>query len=159
MYDLNHDLLDALKATPETLTGLLTGISDAQALSARGGDENWSIVEVVCHLRDAEEFFIQRMQSMRDQENPAIIGYDQEALARQRNYKAANLQAALAEFIVFRQQMIREFSNLTSDQWLRTGQHNELGQITIFAQAVHHAAHDAIHCAQIARQLRLNSGG
>jgi hypothetical protein len=36
MYDLNHDLLEALKATPETLTGLLAGVSEAQARSAKG---------------------------------------------------------------------------------------------------------------------------
>ncbi len=153
MYDLNRDLLDALKATPETLAGLLAGISDFHARAAIGGDENWSVVEVVCHLRDAEEFFIKRMQSMRDQDNPLIIGYDQEVLARERNYKNADLRSALAAFIVFRQQTIRDFSLLTPDQWQRVGRHNELGQITIFAQAVHHTAHDAIHCAQIARQL------
>ena len=153
MYDLNHDLLDALKATPETLAGLLDGVSQAQARTAKGGDENWSVVEVICHLRDAEEFFIKRMQAMRDQDNPVIVGYDQAALARERNYKAANLQKALAGFSAYRQLAIAEFSGLTPEQWQRSGQHNELGQITIFAQTVHHAAHDAIHCAQIARQL------
>jgi uncharacterized damage-inducible protein DinB len=153
MYDLNHDILDALKAAPETLTALLKGVSQEQAQTAKGGDENWSVVEVLCHLRDAEEFFLKRMQAMRDQDNPVIIGYDQEALARDRNYKAADLQKALAGFITFRQQVIGEFSKLTPEQWQRTGQHNEMGQITIFAQAIHHASHDAIHCAQIARQL------
>jgi hypothetical protein len=63
MYDLNHDLLEALKATPETLTGLLAGVSETQARSAKGGDENWSVVEVVCHLRDAEEISLQRTEA------------------------------------------------------------------------------------------------
>jgi hypothetical protein len=153
MYDLQHDLLDALKATPETLKGLLGGITNQQARSASGGDENWSVVEVVCHLRDAEEFFLKRMQAMRDQDDPFIIGFDQAALARERNYKAADLQSALKGFYTLREQVVAEFSKLTPDQWQRTGQHTELGQITIFAQAVHHSAHDAIHCAQIARQL------
>jgi hypothetical protein len=153
MYDLNHDLLDALKATPDTLAGLLDGVTQAEAHSAKGGDENWSVVEVICHLRDAEEFFVKRMQAMRDQDNPVIVGYDQAALARERNYKAADLQEALAGFSAFRQLAIAEFSKLTAEQWQRSGQHNEMGQITIFAQTVHHTAHDAIHCAQIARQL------
>ncbi|MGB8213320.1 MAG: DinB family protein [Anaerolineales bacterium] len=157
MYDLNHDLLDALKATPETLSVLLAGISVAQARSARGGDENWSVVEVVCHLRDAEEFFIKRLQAMRDQDDPPIGGYDQAALAQERNYKAVELQTALAGFNSFRQQTIAQLSNLTSAQWQRSGQHTELGQITIFSMAIHHAAHDAIHCVQIARQLKAES--
>jgi hypothetical protein len=154
MYDLQHDILDALNATPETLNGLLDGISDKQARSARGGDENWSVAEVICHLRDAEEFFIKRYQAMRDQDNPLISGYDQEALARDRNYKNADFRAALVSFTTFRSQTISELAELDPGQWERPGQHNELGQITIFAQAIHHAAHDAIHCAQIARQLK-----
>ena len=153
MYDLHHDLLDAFKATPDLLNGLLNPIDTAQARSATGGDENWSVVEVICHLRDAEEFFIKRYQSMRDQENPVIVGYDQEALARERNYKNADIRASLASFNALRRQTISELSRLTPEQWQHQGQHNELGQITIFAQAIHHVAHDAIHCAQIARQV------
>jgi hypothetical protein len=154
MYDLQHDILDALKATPEILNGLLDGISNKQARSARGGDENWSVVEVICHLRDAEEFFIKRYQAMRDQDNPFIAGYDQEALARDRDYKNADFRAALASFSAFREQTIAELVELDLGQWERPGQHSELGQITIFAQTIHHAAHDAIHCAQISRQLK-----
>jgi hypothetical protein len=153
MYDLSHDLLDALKATPETLTGLLAGISEAQARSARGGDENWSVVEVICHLRDAEEISLQRMQAMRDQENPTITGYDQEALARERNYHNADLRSALAGFMAFRERYVTALSALKPEEWQRPGQHNEIGQITILAHTIHHANHDAIHCAQIARQL------
>jgi len=153
MYDLHHDLLDAFKATPDLLNGLLNPIDTAQARSATGGDENWSVVEVICHLRDAEEFFIKRYQSMRDQENPVIVGYDQEALARERNYKNADFRASLASFNALRRQTVSELSRLTPEQWQRRGQHTELGQITIFAQAIHHVAHDAIHCAQIARQV------
>jgi hypothetical protein len=154
MYDLPHDLLDALKATTETLTGLLNGVGAEEARSAIGGDENWSVVEVLCHLRDSEEFFIKRYQAMRDQDNPAIIGYDQAALAIERNYKKAGLDATLEGFKTFRQQTLMEHSKLTPDQWQRTGQHNEMGQITILGQAIHHVSHDAIHCAQIARQMK-----
>jgi len=154
MYDLHHDLLDAFQATQDILNGLLNGISAEKARAAIGGDENWSVVEVVCHLRDAEDFFIKRYQAMRDRDNPVIEAYDQEELARQRDYKSADFREALQSFITFRRQTISELSKLTPEQWERPGLHSELGQITIFAQVVHHAAHDAIHCAQIARQLR-----
>jgi hypothetical protein len=153
MYDLHHDLIDALEATPETLAALLVGVSQAQARAARGGDENWSVIEVLCHLRDAEEISLQRMQAMRDQENPAITGYDQEALAHARNYRDADLRSALKDFTAFRERYTAALSALKPESWERTGQHNEIGQITIFAHTIHHAAHDAIHCAQIARQL------
>ncbi len=153
MYNLPKDLLDALKATPETLSALLQGIGQSKAASARGGDEGWSVVEVVCHLRDAEEISLERLQAMRDQDNPLIYGYDQEALARNRNYRSADLRAALAAFISFRNQYLSALAALKPEEWQRPGQHNEFGRITILEHTVHHASHDAIHCAQIARQL------
>ncbi len=153
MYNLPRDLIDALKATPETLTALLKGVSQAQAAFATGGDEGWSVVEVVCHLRDAEEISIQRMQAMRDQENPSITGYDQEALARDRDYRHQELRSALAEFIAFRETYIAELLALLPADWQRPGSHNEFGHITLLDHTVHHACHDSIHCAQIARQL------
>ena len=153
MYNLPHDLLDALRATPEILTSLLKGVSQSQAVTAKGGDENWSVVEVVCHLRDAEEISLQRMKAMRDRENPPITGYDQEALARDRNYQKQDLRTALASFAAFRTEYLAALSTLQPGDWERAGAHNEFGRITILEHTVHHACHDAIHCAQIARQL------
>lgn len=153
MYDSPRELIDALKSTPETLRGLLSQVTVEQARSARGGDENWSVVEVVCHLRDAEEISLQRMQAMRDQDRPRVSGYDQEALARERNYSGADLQAALNAFIEFRQRHIAALSVLSAEDWERTGEHAQLGEITIFGHTLHKVSHDAIHCAQIARQI------
>jgi len=153
MYDLHQELLSALRATPDTLAGLLVGISEDQARSAKGGDENWSVVEVICHLRDAEEISLQRTIAMRDQDDPQIIGYNQETLALERDYQNANLEAALSGFITFRKQHLSVLSALTPAQWERPGQHNEFGRITIFAFVLHKVSHDANHCAQIARQL------
>lgn len=153
MYDSPHELIDALKSTPETLRGLLSQVTVEQARSARGGDENWSVVEVVCHLRDAEEISLQRMQAMRDQDRPRVSGYDQEALARERNYSEADLQTALNAFIEFRQRHIAALSVLATEDWERTGAHAQLGEITIFGHTLHKVSHDAIHCAQIARQI------
>ena len=153
MYDLHQELLNALCATPDTLVGLLAGFSEEQARSAKGGEENWSVVEVICHLRDAEEISLQRTLAMRDQENPQIIGYNQETLAQERDYQNANLEEALSGFVAFRKQHLAVLSALTPTQWECSGQHNEFGRITIFAFALHKVSHDANHCAQIARQL------
>ena len=153
MYDLHQELIDALQSTPETLKGLLSQATVEQARSAKGGDENWSVVEVICHLRDAEEISFQRMQAMRDQDHPKITGYDQEALARERSYSEADPHTDLNAFVDFRERHIMALSALSAEEWERSGEHGEFGQITIFAHTLHKVSHDAIHCAQIARQL------
>lgn len=153
MYDTAKDLLDAYGAAPTVLQELLRDVSQQQAQAARGGDEGWSVVEVVCHLRDAEERALERTQLMRDQDDPFLAGYDQEQWARERNYAAADLGDALAAFMRYRSLHIGALDALPVEAWERTGRHEEQGRITISGQVAHMVAHDTIHAAQIARQL------
>jgi hypothetical protein len=153
MYNLSRDLIDALRVTPDTLTGLLVGVTQEQAQKAKGGDEGWSVVEILCHLRDAEEYGLQRDILMRDRDNPDILPWDQEKLAVERNYAAQDLRAALASFIALRQHRIAVLEGLSPEGWKRTGNHPQLGTIDIFSHVLHMVSHDAIHCAQIARQI------
>jgi hypothetical protein len=154
MYDSAKDALDALRATPEVLDGLLAGVAPERAGAARGGDEGWSVVEVVCHLRDAEEEAIERMQAMRDADAPFLTAYDQEQWASERAYAAANLRDALAAFMTLRARHIAALEALSPAEWERTGRHEEQGKITIVAHTQHIISHDAVHAAQIARQLQ-----
>jgi len=153
MYDTPKDILDALRATPTVLEALLRDCTQEQAQRARGGDEGWSVVEVICHLRDAEERALERMRVMRDQVDPFLPGYNQERWAQERNYAAVQLHEAVAAFVRFRSQHMAELAALASDDWDRTGQHAELGRITIASHAFHIVSHDLVHAAQIARQL------
>jgi hypothetical protein len=153
MYNLTRDLLDALRGTQDILTGLLAGVNQEQAQVAKGGDEGWSVVEVLCHLRDAEEYGLQRDILMRDRQDPDILPWDQEKLAIERNYAAQDLRTVLAEFITLRQQRIAVLEGLSPEGWKRTGTHRELGTIDIFSHVLHMVSHDATHCAQIARQI------
>ena len=153
MYNSAQDMLDAFQVTPDVLRNLLEGVSQEQAQSAKGGDEGWSVVEVLCHLRDAEEFALNRNRLMRDQDNPNIIPYDQEQLARDRRYTEQDLRQVLSDFIRLRQEHVSLLAGLSEDNWHRPGQHPEAGRIEIFDHTLHMVCHDTIHCAQIARQL------
>jgi DinB superfamily len=154
MYNISQDLLDALRATPEVLEALLDGCMQEQATAARGDEEGWSIVEVACHLRDAEEQALSRMRLMRDNIHPVIVAYDQEHWARERNYPEASLREVLTAFNRFRAQHVTELAQLSPQEWEHTGQHEEQGTITISSHTLHIVSHDALHAAQIARQLK-----
>ena len=153
MYNSTRELIDALSATPDVLKALLQNVTQTQARQARGGDENWSVIEVICHLRDTEEFALHRMRTICDQTNPLLTGFDQEAWVSERNYTAAHLQDGVAAFLQFRAQHIAELSVLSSEQWERTGHHEKHGLTTISNHTLHIVWHDAVHTAQIARQL------
>jgi hypothetical protein len=153
MYNTTQEVIDSYRAAPEIYTALLADCTQEQAQAARGGDEGWSVVEVMCHMRDAEEVALMRMRAMRDNDNPRVAGYDQEAWARERNYAASDLQEALDAFLKLRAQHVTELEALSKEDWERPGEHSEYGRITLMGHALHMAYHDVAHAAQIARQL------
>ena len=153
MYDTARDLADAMAAAPDALEGLLAGLDDVRARVARGGDEAWSVVEVVCHLRDAEERAVERMRAIRD-EDDRIAGYDQEAWAVERDYANADLGAAAAAFRRHREAHVAGLRALPADAWQRAGTHEEWGRVTIENHTIHMAAHDVQHLGQVALALR-----
>lgn len=153
MYDTTGELVGILRATPEILQALLRGLTAERARTARGGDEGWSVLEVLCHLRDTEEWAIARMRVLRDEANPIVHGFNQEAWAQERNYAGDTVEAALDGFVRLRTQHVAELAALRPNQWDRPGQHSTVGVITVLSHTVHIAHHDAVHTAQIARQL------
>ena len=154
MYDTARDLVDALTAAPDALDGLLAGVDDDLARRARGGDEGWSVVEVVCHLRDAEELAVERVRAIRDEDDPRIAGYDQDAWAVERDYAHDDLRAAAAAFAAHRAEHAAALRALPGDAWARAGMHVAWGRVTIENHAIHMASHDVQHLGQVARALR-----
>ena len=55
MQDTYNYLVDALRAALTVFDALLHDCTQERARAARGGDEGWSVVEIICHLRDNEE--------------------------------------------------------------------------------------------------------
>ena len=90
---------------------------------------------------------------MRDQDDPFLAGYDQDAWARERSYQTADFREALGAFTRRRSTYLVALAALNELEWRRTGRHEEQGSITISGHTLHIVSHDAIHCAQIARQL------
>ena len=158
MTDDQMELLNIYRSTPTALRALLRKVPDTTARSTGEGEDAWSIVEIVCHLRDAEARVLERLQLMRDQDNPFLTAYDQAAVAEDSGYRTQSLDEALAAFMQLRQEQISILEAFDEAQWARTGMHEEAGQITIQGQTMHIAAHDVVHLAQIGRRILESDG-
>ncbi|MDH5507702.1 MAG: DinB family protein [Anaerolineae bacterium] len=151
--ETTEDILIAMRSAPEIFVGLLHGITQQEAAAADMGGQEWSVIEILCHLRDVEEIALQRNQSMLENDNPVIQGYDHLALVEERNYAEGKLGEALARFLDFRTKHIALLEALKPEEWLRRGQHTVIGEVTVFEHQVHNVGHDFNHAAQIARHL------
>lgn len=80
-----------MKTTCLVLEHVLKNISEDQAHELQDGPEGWSIIEIVCHLRDFDEIFYSRAKMMLEQDHPQLPAYDHEALAIDKKYQEEEL--------------------------------------------------------------------
>jgi hypothetical protein len=142
-----------LRKSPVILNAILKDVSQERAQQATDGPDGWSIVEIVCHLRDYENIFLERAHMMLDQDNPKLPGYNQEELARERNYKIQNLREAFDGYVSSRQSFVHLLSGLSDEQWHRPGRHPNWGDINMLELGTNAALHDLNHAEQMVRTL------
>lgn len=153
-YNERGELLDVYGHNPTTLRTLVQDLP-AKSIRKQGtGDELWSILEVVCHLRDTEQRAFGRIKQMVNEECPYLTGYDPATVAVESDYQSQSIDDALDAFEQTRREQIEFLRGLTDDQWQRTANHEEVGEITVQSMTTHMALHDSVHLAQISRRIQ-----
>ena len=145
-----------MKTTLDILGNVLAPVSQAVATSLRDGHDGpkgWTVIEVVCHLRDFDSFFQHRAELMLKLENPTLPAYDHEALAVERNYSSQDVHQAYTVLVESRRQLVEFFEGLTPEQWARAGIHPERGHFTMTDAVMQVGIHDCGHIEQITRIL------
>ena len=146
-------LLALLRASPAALAGLL-GPLPAEALRARITDEEWSVTEVLCHLRDVEREVDQpRIRKILDEEEPFIAAEMPDEWAKPRSYQDQDGMGALREFTALRIQTLEMLTGLEPDQWSRKARHSILGPTSLQEMVGFNAEHDRLHIQQIWKTL------
>jgi len=153
LYQVRKRAIWQMKTTCEILGHILKNISEQQAHNLQDGPEGWSIIEIVCHLRDFDEFFYQRAQMMLEQEHPQLPAYDHEAIAIERKYRNEELAYAYYDLKESRERFVEFFKSLTDEQWERTGIHPERDSFTMTDAVQQVGLHDIDHIEQITRIL------
>jgi hypothetical protein len=139
-----------------TAHGLDSAIADrAETVLCRRPDEkNWAPKEVVCHLRDAEEFFMLRFQIIAAGHEPPLAPADPERWAEDHQYIRNDAAQAVAAFRRRREECLGHLRGLSDAQWSRTGLHPTYGRMTIEDVLNLMVWHDANHLDQLHRALR-----
>ncbi len=150
---LRERLIDSLRKNIQVLGHILQPVTQPQSMTWRDGADGWTVLEVVCHLRDFDEIFLERGQLMLQNNHPTFPVYDHLVMVEERAYNEQNLLQVLGSFQQSREQFVRFFAGLTDEQWQRTGQHRTQGQYTMETLAAHVAWHDNNHLEQISRIL------
>jgi antitoxin (DNA-binding transcriptional repressor) of toxin-antitoxin stability system len=150
------DILSKLRETPKAVAAVFRGASD-EAARRRPARDKWSMLEILCPLRDVEQLFVERYGKIANHDRPQLRMINQDELATTLRYNEDDPARALREFQAFRGETIALLSALAQQSWERVGLHPKRGDYSIAANAVMHVAHDANHLARL-RALREPTG-
>lgn len=142
--------------TVAVLGYVLAGVDRATATTLRDlndGAKGWTATEVVCHLRDFDGFFQERVRRMVAEDYPALAGYDHERLAVEHAYNSRDVHQVYGDLVASRRGFMELFRSLDEAQWQRSGIHPERGRFTLYDALLQVGQHDALHLEQISRIL------
>lgn len=142
-----------MRTSCDVIGHILVNITQADASTFRDGEDGWTVLEVLGHLRDFDTIFRQRAEMIRDQQNPSLPAYDHEAMAIEGRYNQAELQLVYQELRASREATIAFFRSLEETDWERAGIHPEKGRFTMLDAAAQIGFHEMDHIEQITRIL------
>jgi hypothetical protein len=144
------ELIARYEDGPEAVRRALSGITDAEFDSSPGVSE-WTARQIVHHLADSEMTSAIRLRQLLADEDPVIVGYDEEEFARRLFYDERPIDASLEALGAARRTTAELLHRLSEDQWARTGTHTESGPYGVETWLRIYAAHAHDHAEQIRR--------
>jgi len=145
--------LARLAQTGEELARAIAG-QDAPRLARRPDPVNWAPVEVLCHLRDTEESFLQRFRLILMMDEPRFPTTNPNRWAAERQYLRNDPAQVLAAFTRRRAETLAFLRELSDEQWERAGvQMDSRGRRTLDDFLAVMAWHDPNHIDQLCRAL------
>jgi hypothetical protein len=147
MSDL-ASLLERFRRGAELIAVVTTGAAGSE-LDYAADDSKWSVRKIVCHLADSELVGADRFRRVIAEDNPTLIGYDQNAWAKNLDYDRRKFSQALESFRRMRNENYELLKDLPEETWQRTGNHNERGVVTLLQFLELYANHSESHARQI----------
>jgi hypothetical protein len=142
--------LEVLRSTPSRLKALLEGVPRSVALWAPAPGK-WSILEIVCHMRDMErEAYLARYERILAEDEPRLPDVDGDVYSLELDYRAEALVPALREWARLRRESLRLLSRVKGPGWDRAGVHETAGRLSMAGFLRRHAVgNDEAHLGQI----------
>ncbi len=145
-FEVQAHLLPALRAHVADLTP-----SDLRRPEA---PSKWSVLDVICHLADSELIYGYRLRLLVAEDEPVMVGYDQDRWAQRLHHDAADVNRELERLEQLRGFNLRFLQLLDDAEWERVGRHSERGVESVRRLFQMLAAHDLVHLRQIERIKR-----
>jgi DinB family protein len=130
---MDKQLIEHYAAGGEQLSLAIRGLTPEDLISVPAPDANvgrWSIQQVVVHLMDSDLIATDRMKRMIAEDNPTLIGYNENKFTENLFYHDQPAEQAVQILDLNRKLFAQVLLRLPASAWQRKGTHNERGVIT-----------------------------
>jgi DinB family protein len=150
-YLAGDDPATVQAATVARLRELVAEAGDG--LRTRPEPKEWSVIECIGHLTDSEVVTSARVRWILAEDEPQIIGYDQDLWVDGLRHGSDDPEALIALFDALRSANLALLATRSAADLERFGRHNERGLESYGLMIRLTAGHDRFHVAQAERAL------
>jgi DinB superfamily len=150
----DDDAAEVQSATPQAIRALVTEAGNV--LRDRPEDGEWSVLECIAHIVDAEVVVSGRYRWILAHDEPDIVGYDQDLWVDRLHRPVEDPEELLALFEPLRRANLALWARTPVEQRDRIGIHRERGPESYGLTFTLIAGHDRFHLAQARRALAAN---
>ena len=154
-----RDFLAELDSMADFLAASFADLTPVQRLqNGRGG--SFSPIEHVWHLADLEQQgFAERIRRLRQEVCPELADFEGASIAREGNYRQRSWSQGIEAFRRTRAANLAQLRGLGKEQWLRRGNQQGVGPVTMCDMPSLMAEHDDAHRAEIEQWLAWHERG
>jgi hypothetical protein len=145
--------IEVLSKTAGVLAGIVRE-NPKKKLQTRPFEGKWTPCEILGHLCDSEWVYGFRVRLILCQDNPTILGMDQDLWVAGQRYNEREPAELVEQFRHLRSYNLHTWRSMKPRDFERTGQHNERGPESLGLMLKMNAGHDLSHIDQITRYLK-----
>lgn len=124
-----------------------------EALRWKPSENEWSAAEVVLHCADSETNAAMRIRYLIAENDPEIVGYDQDVWAAVFNYQSLPIEPAMELLKAVRASTSTLIKRFNVSDWKKVGKHSEYGTYSAEKWLELYSDHLTVHTNQLNRIL------
>jgi len=148
-----EQILDLLNKHPQQIAELTANLTSAQLHTPPSAGE-WSINDILAHLRSCEDMWGKAINTLLAQDKPTIKAVNPTTWIKQTNYPEQKFRTSLRTFTQQRTELLATLNTLPHKSWSRSATVTGAGKpltLTVFSYANRLAIHERAHVKQIGR--------
>jgi DinB superfamily len=151
-----EQILSILRETPDRLSAVTAGVTEAQ-LHACPEPGEWSVTEIVAHLRSCSDVWGEAIETIASADHPTIRAVSPTTWVKSTGYCEMAFASSLEAFSRQRAGLLTLLEKLPSERWSRSA--TVLGggrprELTMHRYAHRLARHERTHWKQVAKTVQ-----